>query len=110
MTLRELTEIGFRLETHDSKRTIKCDGIYIGDFLSVVMKSAQSGNLLVTCQATMNAVAVAVLLDLPAILFTETTSVPAMIVERANLEGVALLSTDQTAYAAVKRIWENALI
>jgi hypothetical protein len=109
MTLRELTEVGFRLETNNTDLETACDGIYIGDFLSVVMKSAQSGNLLVTSQATMNAVAVAVLLDLPAILFTETSTVPTAIVERADREGVALLSTEQTAYAAVKCIWERLL-
>jgi hypothetical protein len=109
MTLRELTELGFRLETNDSESNTMCSGVYIGDFLSIVIKSAKSGNLLVTSQATMNAVAVAVLLDLPAILFTETATVAQAIVERANREGVALLSTEDTAYAAAKRLWENRL-
>ncbi|MCK7487885.1 MAG: hypothetical protein MZU97_22150 [Bacillus subtilis] len=45
-------------------------GAYVGDLLSIVMKSAKTGNLLVTVNATMNTVAVAVLIDLPAILFT----------------------------------------
>jgi len=108
MTLRELTELGFRLETETSDPLQTWEGVYIGDFLSIVMKSAQSGNLLVTSQATMNAVAVAVLLDLPAILFVETASVPSAVSERASAEGVALLSTPLTAYAAAKRIWERS--
>jgi hypothetical protein len=109
MTLRELTELGFRLETETSDPLQTMEGVYIGDYLSIVMKSAQSGNLLVTSQATMNAVAVAVLLDLPAILFVETNNIPSAVLERATAEGVALLSTTGTAFAAAKRIWERSL-
>lgn len=109
MILRDLIDIGYRLETPSIDLHTFYHGVYVGDYLSIVMKSAQSGNLLVTSQATMNAVAVAVLLDLPAILFVETVSVPEPIVKKAESEGVAILSTDKTAFSAMKRLWENRL-
>ena len=76
-------------------------GLYVGDLLSVVMKSAQAGNVLVTVMANMNAVAVASLVDLPAIVLCEGTKATPEMIVRANAEGIALIETARKAVDVV---------
>ncbi|MCK7486585.1 MAG: hypothetical protein MZU97_14470 [Bacillus subtilis] len=61
------------------------------------MKSAQPGNVLVTVMANMNAVAVASLVDLPAIIFCEGRKAAPDMILRADSEGIALLETEMKA-------------
>lgn len=110
MRISELISSSYVLHTTTSTQANECIGAYVGDLLSIVMKSAKSGNLLITVNANMNTVAVAVLLDLPAILFTETEIVAPVIIEKANAEGIAVVTTDKTSIAAILDLKERALL
>jgi hypothetical protein len=110
MRISELKQLSILIHTSPSTGANEYVGAYVGDLLSIVMKSAKSGNLLVTVNANMNTVAVAVLIDLPGILFTETETVSPVIIEKANAEGIAVLSTVMSSIDAILELKARSLI
>ena len=84
-------------------------GGYASDLLSCVMAGAQSGNVWVTLQAHLNVVAVAGLTEVCAVILTEGSLPERVVLERANQQGVVLLSTSAPSYQVVGRLWEMGL-
>lgn len=76
-------------------------GGYASDLLSCVMARAQAGNVWVTLQAHTNVVAVASLLELAAVVVSEGVMPDEVTREKAEAEGVVLLSSPKTTYAVV---------
>lgn len=81
-------------------------GAYAADLLSCVMTGAQHNGLWLTLQAHGNIVAVGALLELSAIIITEGAMPEAATIERANQEGITLLSTAQPTYTTAGHLWE----
>lgn len=79
-------------------------GGYCADLLSCVMARAKAGNLWVTLQAHANVIAIAVLLELAAVIVTEGTAIPDEVKARAEAEGVALLTTPHTTFWVVSEL------
>lgn len=79
---------------------------YTSDLLSCVMAGAQADGIWVTLIANINIVAVASLLELPAIIITENAQPDAATIARANQEGIVLLSTPVGSYQIVGKLWE----
>ena len=109
MNVSDLLELGYQVHTTVSLQN-EFEGAYVGDLLSVVMKSAESGNLLVTILCNLNTVAVAVLLDIPVILFTENDEVPQNIIDKANQEQVVLFSTKKKSIDVIKELVKQGKI
>lgn len=84
-------------------------GGYASDLLSCVMTGAQHNGLWVTLQAHNNIVAVATLLDLCAVIITEGAQPEPEVIEKANAEGVTLLSTEAFTFPVVGQLWEMGL-
>ncbi|MBA1335139.1 MAG: DRTGG domain-containing protein [Firmicutes bacterium] len=74
-------------------------GAYVCDLLSWVMAHAGKGSAWVTIQAHVNIVAVACLLDLACIIVCEGVEVDADTLEKANDEGMPVLTTTKDAYS-----------
>jgi hypothetical protein len=79
-------------------------GGYTSDLLSCVMTSAKAGNVWVTLQAHPNVVAVASLLDLAAVIVSEGVVPDMETIERAQENGVTVLSSPATTWAVVARL------
>ena len=105
MKIASILQGDYRLATRAGSEQSDYLGVYAGDLLSVVMKSARSQNVLVTVMANMNAVAVASLIDLPAIIFCEGCKATPEMITRADREGIALI---ETTYKAVDVIIDLA--
>jgi hypothetical protein len=82
---------------------------YTSDLLSCVMAGAKNQGIWVTLQAHLNIVAVAALLDLCAIIITEDARPDENTIAKANVEGIALLSTPKPTFAIVGQLWEMGL-
>ena len=82
---------------------------YASDLLSCVMAGAAHQSVWVTLQAHMNIVAVASLLDLSAIIITEGALPDDSTISKANEEGINLLSTQDSTFSVVGRLWELGL-
>ncbi len=82
---------------------------YTSDLLSCVMAGAKSRSVWVTLQAHANVVAVSALLDVCAVIITEDAQPEAAVIDKANEEGVILLSTDHPTFYVVGKLWEMGL-
>ena len=82
---------------------------YTSDLLSCVMAGAPKKSIWVTLQAHGNIIAVAALLDLSAVIITEGAQPDESSIEKANEEGVLLLSTTLPTYEVVGKLWEMGL-
>lgn len=82
---------------------------YTADLLSCVMAGAKHGAIWVTLQAHINIVAVAALLEMSAVIITEDAQPDQSTIDKAQHEGIVLLSTDKFTYEIVGRLWELGL-
>lgn len=108
MTLQEIIT-GLNLTPLTSPcdfKAIQPQGGYASDLLSCVMAGAQPQNIWVTLQAHMNVVAVAVLKEVAAVIVTENAKPEADVIEKANQQGIILLSTPESNYEIVGKLWE----
>lgn len=101
MKISDILSAGYRLATRAESADRAYAGLYAGDLLSVVMKSAMPGNVLVTVMANMNAIAVASLVDLPAIVLCEGAKATPEMIARADAEGIALVESSRKAVDVV---------
>ena len=81
-------------------------GGYTSDLLSCVMAGAKKGTVWVTLQAHLNIVAVAALLEMSAVIITEGAQPEVETIQKANEEGITLLSTDKQSFEMAGRLWE----
>lgn len=82
------------------------DSGYMSDLLSCVMTGAKPNSVWVTLIANINIVAVASLLEISAIIITENAQPNQETIERANMEGIVLLSTNASNYTVSGHLWE----
>ena len=74
------------------------DGAYIGDLLSWVMGRAPADSAWITIMSNVNVVAVASLADVACVIFAEGVEPDEQAKDRAESEGVNLISSELAAY------------
>jgi serine kinase of HPr protein (carbohydrate metabolism regulator) len=82
---------------------------YTSDLLSCVMAGAKGQSVWVTLQAHANVVAVSALLEVSAVIITEDAMPEQSVIDKANEEGIILLSTDQPSFYVVGKLWDMGL-
>ena len=82
---------------------------YVSDMLSCVVAGAPNGCVWVTLLAHSNIVAVATLLEIPAIIITEGAQPDETTLAQANEKEIALLSTLSTSFEVVGRLWQMGI-
>ena len=79
-------------------------GGYCGDLLSWVMGRAQSGDCWFTVMGNINAIAVSVLADCACIVLCENSTLDDDAKKRAEMQGVAILSSEENAYTLANKL------
>lgn len=74
------------------------DGCYCGDLLSWVMSRAEPGNIWLTVMGNVNSIGVAVLADISCIILTENAALDEDARNRAEQQGVVILTSDKNSY------------
>jgi serine kinase of HPr protein (carbohydrate metabolism regulator) len=82
---------------------------YCSDLLSCVMTGAAAEGIWVTLMAHSNIVAVAALLDIPAIIITEDAQPDPLTLAKANEKNIILLSTPESNFYICGKLWEMGL-
>jgi hypothetical protein len=82
---------------------------YMSDLLSCVMSGAPRKAVWITLQSHSNVIAVATLLELSAVIITENAQPDQATLDKANEEGVNLLSTSLSSFEVAGRLWELGL-
>lgn len=81
----------------DKDAPITCG--YACDLLSWVLANGRKGMAWATVQTHVNVVAVAALMEMSCVILAEGNHIEPKSLEKAQSEGIAVLETDQTAYA-----------
>lgn len=102
LKLTVLNKKGMELDK-DVKECFTCD------LLSQVLAKAHRGSIWVTIQNHMNVIGVATMLDLKAVIISDDKEVPPEVVEKADSEGVLLLSTPLSSFETSGRLYERGL-
>jgi hypothetical protein len=96
----------FSLETaQGGYRDRELSSGYASDLLSDVMANAKADGVLVTVQAHKNAVAVASLVGLAAIIICNSRPLPDDMLEAARAEGVAVFRSAESAFEISGKLW-----
>ena len=104
-TLKEIVEaLGLKVLAGGSNLTQPVQGGYASDLLSCVMAEAKTGYIWVTMQGHPNVVAVASLLELAAVVVSESSPVEAVTVQRAEEKGIPLLTTEHDTFTTVAKL------
>ena len=111
MTLDEIiTELNLTVLTEQKDFSQVVPGVgYTSDLLSCVMAGASKQALWVTLQSHININAVAAWLELSAIIITEGAMPDEMTLAKANEHNVTLLSTKETTFSVVGKLWQLGL-
>ncbi|MGB9880823.1 MAG: DRTGG domain-containing protein [Anaerolineae bacterium] len=105
MTLGEIADkLSLSVQTAHEKLDTEVTGGYASDLLSCVMAKTRKGNIWVTLQSHLNIVAVASLKELAGIIVTEGMAVDAATLQKANEEGVPILTTPHTTFTIVGQL------
>jgi hypothetical protein len=111
MNLQEVIDTLYLTELTSKKNwgSINPSSAYISDLLSCVMAGAKHQSIWITLQSHSNIVAVAALLDVSAVIITEGATPDPETIEKANSEGITLLSTDKLSFEVCGLLWEMGL-
>ncbi|MGQ9856301.1 MAG: iron-sulfur binding hydrogenase [Fervidobacterium sp.] len=78
---------------------------YVGDLLSIVMRSAQANSVWLTVQNHLNIVAVAALTGVKAIVLCEGIEFSEEVIEKAKEEKINLYISNETSYITAGKIY-----
>ncbi|HCI28935.1 MAG TPA: iron-sulfur binding hydrogenase [Fervidobacterium sp.] len=78
---------------------------YVGDLLSIVMRSAKENTIWLTVQSHVNIIAVAALTGIKAIVLCEGVEFPDDTIQKAKEEGINLFTSGQNAYILAGKIY-----
>ena len=107
MKLEELAQrLELEVRTAKGKLDVQVTGGYVSDLLSWVMAKAQAGNVWITIQAHSNIVAVASLISLSGIIIAEGVKPEPATLEKAEQEGIPILTTPLPMYAVAGKMHE----
>lgn len=106
MKISTLLTKGFISYTKNELLEQDFHGCYISDLLSNVLRSALPEEALLTTLSNMNTVAVASLSNLPVVIFVEGKIPTKEMIQKANEEEIALLSTEELSSQVVKHLIE----
>jgi hypothetical protein len=107
MKLNELSQqLALEVRTAKGKLDAEVTGGYASDLLSWVMAKAQAGSVWITIQAHPNIVAVASLISLSGIIIAEGVAPEPATLEKAEQEGIPILTTPLNVYAVAGKMFE----
>ncbi|MBN1887536.1 MAG: hypothetical protein JW850_06085 [Thermoflexales bacterium] len=107
MKLEEICrQLSLDVQTAKDHLDVPVTGGYASDLLSWVMAQAQAGNVWITIQAHPNIVAVASLIGLAGIIIAEGVAPEPATLEKAEQEGLPILTTALPMYAVAGHLYE----
>ena len=82
------------------------NGGYVSDLLSDVMGSAKENEIWITIMRHLNVVAVASLASIPTVIFSKGIIPEKMVIEKAESEGIILISSDLSTFELSGKLYE----
>ena len=110
MTINHILSPDYQLINQPSNLASEFHTVYAGDLLSIVLKSATKGCVLITVISNLNTIAVAVLLDIKAIVISEGQIISEAMINKANEESIALFSTSFKTHEVIIDFKDRGLL
>lgn len=107
MTVEELAEMHNLEVVAGPNLKNEINGVYIGDLLSNVMARGGKNNLWLTVQGHQNVVAVALLVEISAVILVEGFEYEESAVKKACEKGVNLLKSKKKSYELACSFYES---
>ena len=85
---------------------VQISGGYVSDLLSDVMGSAKENEVWITIMRHLNVVAVASLASIPVVIFSKGIIPEQVVMEKAESEGIILISSELTTYELSGKLYE----
>ncbi len=107
MTIGELAgQCGWKLLCGGKGEDREAQGCYAGDLLSWVMSRAQENNVWLTVMGNVNAIAVAALTEVSAIVLTENAALDQDAAQRAEIQGIPVYTCEANTYETAIQVYE----
>lgn len=107
MNIKKLAEkCGWKLLTESDDLDKEVQGCYVGDLLSWVMARASENEVWITVMGNVNAIAVAVLTEVSAIVLSEEAALDEDARVKALQQNVPVFSTADNSYQAAIKVYE----
>jgi len=110
MKINEILSSQYTLLTDKLTETNTYEGCYTTDLLSAAIQGALSSNILITLISNQNTIGLAMMIDLPAVIITEGKVVTQIMIQKANEEQIAILSTKLKTHEVVIDLLKRGLI
>ena len=110
MKIKDIINQDYQLLTHPETSMLEFQGCYATDLLSAAIKSSEPNNILITIISHLNTVALALMVDLPAIIISEGRAVTREMIEKANSEQIAILQTTRKTHEVVIDLFQRGFI
>lgn len=107
MTVETLEGIIALRKVSSGEESRDISGVYCGDLLSMVMGHALEGQVWITVMGNLNAIAVASLTDVSAVILAEGSQLDEAAQKRAESEGIWVFTTELTIYETAMLVSEN---
>lgn len=105
MQVKDIIEkLNLQVVTSSNNLDAQIENGFVGDLLSVVMSKAPRNSAWITIQSHINIVAVATLIEAACIIVTEGFEVEADAIEKANEEGIIILTTKLSSYQVASEL------
>lgn len=110
MKVSDLINSDYKLLTDLETLSNTFEGVYQTDLLSAAIKSAKPNQGLITLISHVNTVALAMMIDLSLIIVAEHRKVTQEMIDKANEEGICILSSHLKSYEIVIDLYKRGLI
>ncbi len=110
MKVSDILNSSYELLTNQKTLNNTFHGVYQTDLLSAAIKSAKPNQGLITLISHVNTVALAMMIDLSLIIIAEHRNVTAEMIDKANEEGICILSTELKSFEIVIDLYQRGLI
>lgn len=108
MKINDLAEkLGWKLLAGEDGTDREVEGCYVCDLLSWAMSRAQEDYVWITVMGNVNAIAVAALTDVSAIVLADNAPLDEDAKNRADQQGIAVYTCDDDIYASVVKVYEE---
>lgn len=110
MKIKDFLTDQYLVLTENNTTELSFSGLYATDLLSQAIHSAKPGNIFVTIISNLNSLAIAVMLDLPCLIISAQKEVSQKLIDKANEEGIAVISTKLHSHQIIIDLHDRGFI
>jgi hypothetical protein len=107
---KDILNCDYKLLTdqHTLKNTF--NSVYATDLLSTAIKHIKNEEALITVIASQTTISLALMVDIAVIIIVDAQSVPIEVINRANLESIAIIQTKKLTHEVIIDLYQRGFL